>query len=168
MGVRSMPYMKSSGKPQFAGLGLEVSGGGGGGSYTLPTATASRLGGVKIGSGVNVSSDGTISVSGGGGGSSYNFSTDEVNTGHKWIDGKDIYVRVIENVGKFDTNVVKITKSTYNIDLVIYAYGQLQPSGSTGSIYGSTNFYQDSSVYVRFTEQIGTKVATLVVYYTKS
>ena len=36
--------------------------GGGGGAYILPTATASRLGGVKIGSGVNISQDGTISV----------------------------------------------------------------------------------------------------------
>ena len=31
--------------------------------YTLPAATATKLGGVKIGTGVNVSSDGTISVS---------------------------------------------------------------------------------------------------------
>ena len=38
--------------------------GGGGGGYVLPTATANRLGGVKIGSGVTVSEDGTISVSG--------------------------------------------------------------------------------------------------------
>ena len=37
---------------------------GGGGSYTLPTATASRLGGVKIGDGVNVEEDGMISVDG--------------------------------------------------------------------------------------------------------
>lgn len=43
-------------------------GGGGGGSYVLPTATASRLGGVKIGSGINVASDGTISAEGGGSG----------------------------------------------------------------------------------------------------
>lgn len=37
-------------------------GGGGGGSYVLPVATDSRLGGVKIGSGVNVDSAGTISA----------------------------------------------------------------------------------------------------------
>lgn len=36
----------------------------GGGSCTLPTATASRLGGVKIGDGVNVEEDGMISVDG--------------------------------------------------------------------------------------------------------
>ena len=48
-------------------INFGVLGGGGGGEYHLPTATASRLGGVKIGSGVTVSNDGTISVEGGGG-----------------------------------------------------------------------------------------------------
>lgn len=64
MGVRTMPYAEADGKPQFAGLN---SGGSGGGHYTLPTATSSELGGVKIGEGVNVTSDGTISVDSGGG-----------------------------------------------------------------------------------------------------
>lgn len=42
----------------------------GGGSYELPVATGTRLGGVKIGSGIDVTDDGTISVAstGGGGG----------------------------------------------------------------------------------------------------
>lgn len=40
-------------------------GGGGGGSYVLPIASESTLGGVKIGSGVNIDSAGTISVQGG-------------------------------------------------------------------------------------------------------
>lgn len=38
-------------------------GGGGGGGGDLLPATATRLGGVKIGNGINVTSDGTISVS---------------------------------------------------------------------------------------------------------
>ncbi|MBO7323306.1 MAG: hypothetical protein J6U51_06975, partial [Bacteroidales bacterium] len=42
----------------------KFNGNGGGGSYTLPTATESRLGGVKIGSGITVQNDGTISASG--------------------------------------------------------------------------------------------------------
>lgn len=41
--------------------------GGTGGSYVLPPATTRTLGGVKIGSGINVASDGTISASGGSG-----------------------------------------------------------------------------------------------------
>lgn len=40
-------------------------GNGGGGGYVLPTATDSRLGGVKIGSGISVDSGGTISAEGG-------------------------------------------------------------------------------------------------------
>lgn len=64
MGVRSMPYTEAEGKPQFAGMN-EGSSGGGGSSYTLPPATASTLGGVKIGSGIEVTNDGTISANGG-------------------------------------------------------------------------------------------------------
>lgn len=44
------------------------SGGGGGGSYTLPIASASRLGGIKVGSGLSINSTtGVLSVTGGGG-----------------------------------------------------------------------------------------------------
>ena len=39
-------------------------GGGGGGGYVLPTATANRLGGIKVGSGLTVQNDGTLSASG--------------------------------------------------------------------------------------------------------
>lgn len=65
MGVRSMPYTEAEGKPQFAGMN-EGSSSGGGSSYTLPPATASVLGGVKIGTGVSVTEDGTISVASSG------------------------------------------------------------------------------------------------------
>jgi hypothetical protein len=37
------------------------------GAYTLPTATASVLGGVKVGSGLTIT-DGVLAASGGGGG----------------------------------------------------------------------------------------------------
>jgi hypothetical protein len=43
------------------------SGGGGGGSYTLPIASSSVLGGIKIGSGLQVSGDGTVDVIGASG-----------------------------------------------------------------------------------------------------
>lgn len=39
-------------------------------TYVLPAATAQTLGGVKIGDGINITEDGTISAEGGGGGSS--------------------------------------------------------------------------------------------------
>lgn len=47
---------------------IEEGGGGGGGSYELPVATGTRLGGVKIGSGIDVTADGTISVASSGSG----------------------------------------------------------------------------------------------------
>ena len=43
-------------------IGSPGSGSGTGGNYTLPTATPSRLGGVKIGDNVSVEIDGTISI----------------------------------------------------------------------------------------------------------
>ncbi len=43
-------------------------GGGGGGSYTLPIASASTLGGVKVGSGLSIDNTGVLSATGGGGG----------------------------------------------------------------------------------------------------
>ena len=49
----------------FSNIG---SGTGGGGSYKLPIASASVLGGVKIGSGINIDQDGVISAQGGGSG----------------------------------------------------------------------------------------------------
>lgn len=47
---------------------LGQNGGGGGSGYTLPVASQSTLGGVKIGNGIDIDSGGTISVTGGTGG----------------------------------------------------------------------------------------------------
>jgi hypothetical protein len=44
---------------------------GGGSEYVLPIATASTLGGVKIGSGLTITVDGTLSATGGGGSGSW-------------------------------------------------------------------------------------------------
>ena len=43
-------------------LGESIKLGSGGGSYVLPTATATRLGGVKVGEGLQITEDGTIST----------------------------------------------------------------------------------------------------------
>ena len=44
----------------------EAGGGGGGGSYVLPIASASTLGGVKVGTNLSIDADGVLSASGGG------------------------------------------------------------------------------------------------------
>jgi len=54
--------MQSAAFDDDKGVVIAGSGGGGGGGYILPTATATRLGGVKIGEGIDVENDGTISA----------------------------------------------------------------------------------------------------------
>lgn len=48
----------------LASNGAAAGDGGSGEDYALPVATATRLGGVKIGNGLSVSSDGTLSIDG--------------------------------------------------------------------------------------------------------
>jgi hypothetical protein len=47
---------------------------GGGGSYTLPIATASELGGIKVGSGLSIDGSGVLTATGGGTGGAESFN----------------------------------------------------------------------------------------------
>ena len=72
--------------PERALKTMDVLGGGGGGGYVLPTATASRLGGIKVGENLTVEADGTLNAQAGGGGTATvswfdNQSGFSVNTG---------------------------------------------------------------------------------------
>ena len=51
---------------------------GGGGSYTLPIASGSTLGGIKLGTGLSIDGSGVVSVTGGG--SSYTLPTASTGT----------------------------------------------------------------------------------------
>lgn len=65
--------------------------GAGGSSYVLPVASADTLGGVKVGSNLSIA-DGVLSAP-----VPYTppaYSTDEIDTGRKWIDGSTVYERV--------------------------------------------------------------------------
>ena len=62
-----LKYNAASGK----WVGSDTAGGG----YTLPTASANTLGGIKIGSGLSIDGNGVVTASGGGGGSQNLFST---------------------------------------------------------------------------------------------
>ena len=90
--MRGIPFFKGKKGIQFAGANFD-SGGSGGSSYVLPAATSGTLGGVKIGTGLSVTEDGTISTSGGGGGGTISYSKTPVKIG-TWVNGKDVYRRV--------------------------------------------------------------------------
>lgn len=53
---------------QSNGAWSEYTEGSGGGAVALPVASSSTLGGIKVGSGLSIESDGTLSATGGGGG----------------------------------------------------------------------------------------------------
>ncbi len=79
-------------------------GGGGGGSYTLPIATASTLGGIRIGSGLAFeASTGIVSTTGGGGGSGYARSDSLVSAGNVTVNGG-----LIANGQTYNQNTVNI------------------------------------------------------------
>lgn len=59
---------------------------------------------------------------GGGGGSAINYSTSEVNTGVKWIDGKYIYQKTIQGTITADTSSTTILTDS-NIDTMISGEG---------------------------------------------
>lgn len=79
-----------------------------GGGADLAPATAETLGGVKVGNGLNVASDGTLSVGG------VNYSTSEHLTGRKWIDGSYIYEKTFyfENGISFGTSGATVEENT--------------------------------------------------------
>ena len=64
---------------------------GGGGSYTLPPATATTLGGIKVGDNLSITEDGTLSATGGGGSSApenmVTTDTAQTITGSKTFNG---------------------------------------------------------------------------------
>ena len=61
--MRLLPFMKAKNGFQFAGGGMDSDGGGGGGSYTLPIASDTTLGGVKVGDRLSInSSTGVLSA----------------------------------------------------------------------------------------------------------
>ena len=122
--MRIMPFMKRKKGVQFAGIGLDT--GGGGGSYVLPTATVNRLGGIKVGTGLEVEEDGTLSASGGGGGQSDIYTANEVEVG-AWF-GSPLY-RKAYNGAIPSAGVPCITFDGYN--KAVFAYGMFKHSEFT-------------------------------------
>lgn len=93
---------------------LEALKGGGGGSVKINS----------IGDGLNLSESGELSAIN----QIVDYSTTEVNTRKKWIDGKNIYQKVITG----DTLPVNNSVLVSNVDFCINAYGaQLYDEGGT-------------------------------------
>lgn len=106
---------------------------GGGSLYVLPIASAETLGGVKVGAGLSIAS-GVLSVDR----QTVDYSTTEQNTGLKWIDGKDIFVKTVD-FGALPNNATKKVSSELSNVTVIKIEAIAQGNSVVALPYVSAN-----------------------------
>lgn len=92
------------------------------------TVTQTLTEGTEIGS-IKVNNNTTVlyapNASAGGG---YNYSTNEVNTGRKWIDGRDIYSKCFNNVTVKQTQDAQLSVPYSNV-IAVNCFGPAIASG---------------------------------------
>lgn len=72
-----------------------------------------------------------------------NFSTEEQNTGIKWIDGKDIYLKVYDLIVPNSSGLYSFPNTeTPNLDEVVFSYYSLNKRGMSGYV----PWYNDASL----------------------
>lgn len=134
------------------------------GKLNLTAATASKIGGVKVGDGLAIE-NGVLNVTATGS----DYSTNEVNTGIKWIDGKDIYMKVLT----YETVPATGTQLMTGINEVIQSYGsQYWAQGNLRTNYPRENLryevkINDHTVVLSRTESAVVTDAKYVFFYTK-
>ena len=119
-----LKYNAASGK----WVGSDTAGGG----YTLPTASANTLGGIKIGSGLSIDGNGVVTASGGGGGSQNLFSTIAVS-GQSSV------------VADSTSDTLSLVAGT-NMQITTNASGDSITFASTGGGGGSQNVFSTIAV----------------------
>lgn len=148
--------------------------GAGGGSYTLPMASASTLGGIKIGDNLSIDSEtGVLSAvmpnvdlsNMIGNGDIY--STDEKLIG-QWKDGKPLYQKSYTGLATFGianewTSIPSIVIS--NVSQIVKGFGV---RSSDGAVINIANFRVNGSALQYFITQSYDSVDTVVIQYTKT
>ena len=127
-------------------------GGGGGGSYSLPAASASVLGGVKVGTGLAIDGSGVLSATGGGSTASGDSITKTfTKAAHGFTFGQAISRSPsgwVLGSAATDTNaeisgiVSAVTADTFTLTLMGYM------SGFAGLVDGSTYYLSDTTAGV--------------------
>lgn len=82
------------------------------------------------------------------GGGSWDYSTDEVDTKQKWIDGKEIYCKVIEGTFAFPSNLNPVTVGTMSdlSTIIDVAAVSTQGESSSASCTSAIMCYVDNGV----------------------
>lgn len=144
--------------------------GGGGGGYVLPVASADTLGGVKIGEGLNIDSEsGVVNATS----QTWNYSTSEVKTGQKWIDGKNIYCKVISlgNLPASSEKKVSAGVSGASVIMIDGYYNTGTTISNLFNIVALSNFVYDATsddVIINVSSDLSSVTAFAILYYTKT
>lgn len=132
--------------------------------YSLPTASDETLGGVKVGNNLSIA-DGVLSAP-----APYTppaYSTDETDTGRKWIDGSTIYERVyaMQSPLTVGADWVNTGITIPNISKVLNVFG-LRANGES---YITLNAYIDNNEIKVTKESTGwNNVTHIILQYTKT
>lgn len=126
----------------------------GSGNASVRKATSELLGVIKAGAGVSVDEDGAIS--------GVAYSTTEHKTGRKWIDGKDIYEKVIS----LDTPLT-VSRNSSDIGIAPFHETMISVKGnaSNGSCICFMEFVQDSTIHLACSNDFA--VNNIIFTYTK-
>lgn len=126
----------------------------GSGNASVRKATTELLGVIKAGDGVSVDADGAIS--------GVPYSTTEHKTGRKWIDGKDIYEKVVS----LDTPL-KVSRNGSNTGIAPFHETMISVKGnaSNGACICFMEFVQDNTIYLACSNDFS--VNNIIFSYTK-
>ena len=154
----------------------------GGGSYTLPPATASTLGGVKVGQNLTVEADGTLNATGGGGADKANTNLDNLvedakmsvsnllgdlykTSGYEVVGAPTITNGVVTGFSATSyLKGAKVPAGTTKIDVVV----KFKPTDAStnGAFFHLRNFYfyfsggATFSVFIKATDEWKSQVVT--------
>ena len=148
-------------------------GGGGGGSYTLPIASDSVLGGVKIGNGLSIENDGKLNVNATVS-SEVQYSTTEKRIG-TWVDGTSLdektLIGTIELVGRNEKVLGKISELIPNSNVKFINSSMTTDVFTINDSWVSVYIYNmDDIIYIKqdVTPYTKTWTYTICFRYTKN
>lgn len=103
------------------------------------------------------------------GGGSWDYSTDEVNTGQKWIDGKEIYCKVVNNLNINLSDWTNTTIPSTDIDTIVDAvFLSVDRTYGLGPMYPRTLCKRDNTLWVLPPTSYGGTLQTVTIFYTKT
>ena len=148
----------------------ESAGNGGGDPYVLPVASANTLGGVKVGNGLTIDANGALSADS----QTLDYSTTEQATGQKWIDGKDIYFKVINTAIAIEQNDTWYNSGLTGVDTIINYFPKMtRDDEQIGDTFNGGNLdyaVRNNELLVKgvgFTIADTYTITTQIIFYTK-